>query len=50
MCGIAGYVSEHLYPIDIIKNMTEEIKHRGPDGNGYWQGLFRGGQQIALGH
>ena len=45
MCGIVGFYSEEKNKESIIKNMAERIKHRGPDGEGYYIG-----DKIALGH
>lgn len=38
MCGIAGYINFNNKPVSkfILKEMGEAIKHRGPDGEGYW--------------
>jgi len=37
MCGIAGIISNTpSHSIDDVKKMGEAIKHRGPDGEGYW--------------
>lgn len=47
MCGIAGYINlqgEPTSPV-IIKRMTDEIVHRGPDGEGQWIE-----DNVALGH
>jgi len=48
MCGIAGIVKlqkevEHFE----IKNMTDVIAHRGPDGEGHW---LNAAKNVALGH
>lgn len=47
MCGIAGIINLNSKPIQeiSIRNMTDAIAYRGPDG----QGLFVDGD-IALGH
>lgn len=45
MCGIAGFVSKEKNKKKIIKKMCDKIKHRGPDGEGYYVD-----QNIALGH
>jgi len=46
MCGLAGFIgqfsTDHL---NILKAMSDEIAHRGPDGEGY----FANGQ-VALAH
>jgi asparagine synthase (glutamine-hydrolysing) len=47
MCGIAGYINiDHtLASKMVLKKQTDEIKHRGPDGEGYW---VEG--NVAIGH
>lgn len=36
MCGIAGFIDfNKISSTDILKNMTDAITHRGPDGSGY---------------
>lgn len=45
MCGIVGFVSDKPNKSEIIKNMTDQIMHRGPDGEGYYID-----KNIALGH
>ncbi len=45
MCGIAGIVTRRKEREEIIKKMSERIKHRGPDGEGYY---FDG--DVALAH
>lgn len=38
MCGIAGYIDlthRSVSPV-VLKNMTDSIAHRGPDGEGQW--------------
>ena len=47
MCGIVGYINlngEHA-SAEIIKSMSLEISHRGPDGRGIWVD-----KNLALGH
>ena len=38
MCGISGYINTNKQPVskDILKKMADAIKHRGPDGEGFW--------------
>lgn len=47
MCGIAGLFSQEPIEYKYIKQMTDIIKHRGPDSEGQ-QALFDG--KIWLGH
>lgn len=47
MCGIAGKYNFNQKPVPTssIKRMTDEISHRGPDGEGFYMN-----GNIALGH
>jgi asparagine synthase (glutamine-hydrolysing) len=47
MCGITGIFNVDGSPvsINILKEMTDIIKHRGPDGEGFWTSSF-----IGFGH
>jgi asparagine synthase (glutamine-hydrolysing) len=47
MCGIAGIFNVDGAPVSIavLRAMTNAIRHRGPDGEGYWTGSF-----VGLGH
>lgn len=46
MCGIAGYISNNKKPTKkVIKEMTDRIAHRGPDGEGHYVDDI-----AALGH
>lgn len=44
MCGIVGFYSEEKNKETIIKKMADRIKHRGPDGDGYYTD-----EKVALG-
>ncbi len=50
MCGITGFYKpsggEENW-VNILKNMTDTIQHRGPDSDGHWLDLEAG---VALGH
>ena len=46
MCGIAGFVSKKFSKADLV-NMTNSIRHRGPDADGYY---FNSENGIGLGH
>ena len=39
MCGIAGFVSKD-YGKEELVNMTNSLKHRGPDAFGYFFNAF----------
>jgi len=47
MCGITGIINLNGAPISpvILRKMTDEIEHRGPDGEGHW---IEG--NVGLGH
>ena len=47
MCGIAGFINLDGQPVSLplLKKATDEIIHRGPDGEGHW---IEG--NIGLGH
>lgn len=36
MCGIVGFIGKEKRKKTILKAMAEKIKHRGPDGEGYF--------------
>jgi len=44
LCGIVGFYSKEKNKEEIIKKMADRIKHRGPDGEGYYTD-----EQVALG-
>ena len=35
MCGVSGFFSKSC-DLDVLKNMSTELMHRGPDDTGYW--------------
>lgn len=47
MCGIAGVFNVLGRPVSIndLKRMTDIIRHRGPDGEGFWTDSF-----VGFGH
>ena len=45
MCGIVGIISKEEKKDVLIKKMADRIKHRGPDGEGYYVD-----KMVALGH
>jgi asparagine synthase (glutamine-hydrolysing) len=47
MCGIAGYIDlkRQSASYGILKQMTDAIAHRGPDGEGHWVE-----DNVAIGH
>jgi asparagine synthase (glutamine-hydrolysing) len=38
MCGIAGVVGEREVDPARLRRMADAMRHRGPDGEGYWSG------------
>ena len=53
MCGIAGWFdtkSERPPPRDIVKAMSAAIRHRGPDGDGFFfaPGIGFGHRRLAV--
>ena len=44
MCGITGYYSEQINPLDLQKSVNS-LKHRGPNNQSLWQE-----RSIGLGH
>ncbi|MBR5110233.1 MAG: asparagine synthase (glutamine-hydrolyzing) [Clostridia bacterium] len=36
MCGIAGFYNADIPRADIIRAMTDRMRHRGPDAEGFW--------------
>jgi asparagine synthase (glutamine-hydrolysing) len=46
MCGIAGFISKN-YKEENLKSMTNALRHRGPDAEGFYFDETTG---IALGH
>ena len=53
MCGIAGIVSQqvnHSVHHQAIKNMTQEMVHRGPDAEGVWNDdiCFLGHRRLSI--
>ncbi len=47
MCGITGIFQTDSKPIsiNILRKMTDVIRHRGPDGEGFWTGSY-----VGFGH
>ncbi|MGC1722315.1 MAG: asparagine synthetase B, partial [Isosphaeraceae bacterium] len=47
MCGIAGFVTRTpgAHPDSVVARMTDVIRHRGPDGSGYYRDPY-----ASLGH
>jgi asparagine synthase (glutamine-hydrolysing) len=53
MCGIFGWVvsAADRQSQNLLISLTDEMKHRGPDGSGYWlTETADSGFQIAFGH
>lgn len=53
MCGISGFVDRRTNrvnePKEVLRSMTDTLRHRGPDGAGY-EVFESGGSLIGLGH
>jgi asparagine synthase (glutamine-hydrolysing) len=48
MCGIAGILSlEKNVSISQLKQMTDVLAHRGPDGEGQW---IHSNSMVGFGH
>lgn len=49
MCGIAGIISKDSSKVNesLLRLMTDQIAHRGPDGEGQW---VSSNKQVGLGH
>lgn len=49
MCGIAGLIAKDTSMVNLhkLKQMTDMIAHRGPDGEGHW---ISADGQVGLGH
>ena len=50
MCGIAGYIGGTIKNQTVLKNMTDAISHRGPDGEGhyYTEDFSFGHRRLAI--
>jgi asparagine synthase (glutamine-hydrolysing) len=46
MCGIAGIWSKNAHNQELVRQMMDSIKHRGPDG----EGLLSPAENLTLGH
>ena len=50
MCGITGFIDyRNISTKDILVKMTDSMRHRGPDGSGYYFEV-RERFSIGLGH
>jgi asparagine synthase (glutamine-hydrolysing) len=47
MCGIVGCVNSSTGADHVLERMTQTLKHRGPDGHGYYTSPD---QRVAFGH
>lgn len=52
MCGVAGILQVDGSPIsaDVLRRMTDVVRHRGPDGEGQWlaPGIGLGHRRLAI--
>jgi asparagine synthase (glutamine-hydrolysing) len=49
MCGISGIISQKTFKLIDLKKMTDVIRHRGPDGEGYVGFGINGAVNVAGG-
>ena len=47
MCGIAGFYNSRPDRLELIRAMTDRMRHRGPDAEGFWLDEHSG---WTLGH
>jgi asparagine synthase (glutamine-hydrolysing) len=47
MCGIAGIVDPDGVSARVLKQMTDAVAHRGPDGEGFW---VNSAATVGFGH
>ena len=50
MCGIAGFVGKEKNMKKVLKGMTDRIKHRGPDAEGFFvrDGVALGQRRLSI--
>src|SRR5215216_1085622 len=52
MCGIFGFAdwSQDLPDVERLCRLTNLLRHRGPDGGGYWteSGIFLGHRRLSI--
>ena len=48
MCGIAGYFGTSTLKLENFKQTSEILKHRGPDGEGFFSHKFQDNNQDEL--
>jgi asparagine synthase (glutamine-hydrolysing) len=52
MCGITGFLNYNGEPVDteVLRQMADAIRHRGPDGDGFYThgGLGFGHRRLAI--
>lgn len=49
MCGICGFISGRDYNENVIQEMNDTMRHRGPDDAGVFNYQFKCGMYLALG-
>ena len=49
MCGIAGYIGKNIPNTKNLKYTSEILKHRGPDGEGFYTHKFQN-NNVTLVH
>ena len=50
MCGICGFTGEIIDKEDVLKRMSDQIIHRGPDSSGAYQdeGVSMGFRRLSI--
>lgn len=48
MCGICGFVHNHIEQNVVLQSMNQTINHRGPDDEGYYFDIMNDGVQIGF--
>lgn len=50
MCGICGYLTVNKYSEQVLWDMNETMRHRGPDDGGVYQSRLRSGYYLGFAH
>lgn len=50
MCGICGYLTKREYNEQMLKDMNDTMRHRGPDDSGIYQSQLQTGYYLGFAH